>query len=115
MLKSPSLEKRDAACHGREPAWIIDAVARYKRWAQHWSARARRGDRTLEIVIAAVVDERAFYLIESDIGIRHGLAARVVVAGLRDYAARAAWTDARTREAWIADAQTVFALRPAKK
>ncbi len=115
MLKSPSLEKRDATYHGREPAWIIDAVARYKRWAQHWSARARRGDRTLEIVIAAVIDERAFYRIESDIGIRHGLAAQVVVAGLRDYAARAAWTDARTREAWIADAQTVFALRPAKK
>lgn len=114
MLKSPTLEKRDATYHGREPAFIIDAVARYKRWARHWSARARRGDRTLEIVIAAVIDERAFYLIEADIGMRHSLAARVVVAGLRDYAARAAWTDARTRDAWIADAQTLFALRPAE-
>jgi hypothetical protein len=112
MIKSPSLEKRDATYHGREPAWIIDAVARYKRWARHWSARARGGDRTLEIVIAAVIDERAFYLIEADLGMRHGLAARVAVAGLRDYAARAAWTDARTREAWIADAQALFALRP---
>jgi len=38
MIKPPSLEKRDATYSGREPVWIIDAVARYKRWARHWSA-----------------------------------------------------------------------------
>src|SRR5262249_23312365 len=41
MIRSPSLEKRDASYHGREPAWIIDAVSRYKRWARHWSQRAQ--------------------------------------------------------------------------
>jgi hypothetical protein len=87
LIKPPSLEKRDATYHGREAAWVIDAVTRYKRWAAHWSARARRGDRTLVIVIAAVVDERAFHAIEADVGIRHGHAARIVIAALRDYAA----------------------------
>jgi hypothetical protein len=112
MFKPPSFEKRDATTHhGREPVWIIDAVSRYKRWARHWSARARHGDRTLEVVIAAVVDERAFHAIEADVGIRHGVAARVVIAALRDYAARAGWTDARTADAWIAEAQALFARR----
>jgi len=111
MIKSPSLEKRDATYHGREPAWIIDAVSRYKRWARHWSQRARQGDRTLEIVIAAVIDERAFHAIEADVGIRHGMAARVVIAALRDYAARAGWTDRNTGEAWITEAEAIFVLR----
>ena len=111
MIKPPSLEKRDATYQGHEPGWIIDAVSRYKGWARHWSARAPGGDRTLEIVIAAVVDERAFHVIEADVGIRHGMAARAVIAGLRDYAARAGWTEARTGAAWIADAESVFALR----
>ncbi len=111
MIKSPSLEKRDAACHGREPVWVIDAVSRYKRWARYWSQRAQHGDRTLEILVAAVIDERAFYSIEADVGIRHGMAARVVIAALRDYAARAGWTDRNTGEAWIGRAEAMFALR----
>lgn len=110
-IKSPSLEKRDATYQSREPVWIIDAVSRYKQWARHWSQRARRGDRTLEIAIAAVIDERAFHTIEADIGIRHGLASRVVVAALRDYAARAGWTDRNTGEAWITQAEANFVLR----
>jgi hypothetical protein len=111
MIKSPSLEKRDATYHGNEPVWIIDAVSRYKRWARHWSQRACHGDRTLEILIAAVIDERAFHCIEADVGIRHGMAARVVIAGLRDYAARAAWTDRNTAQAWIREAESIFTLR----
>jgi hypothetical protein len=110
-IKPPSLERRDATCQGHEPVFVIDAVARYKRWAAHWSARAaRRGDRTLEIVIAAVIDERAFHTIEADLAIRHGVAARAVIAGLRDYAARAGWTDRRTAEAWFAAAEVAFPL-----
>jgi hypothetical protein len=115
MIKPPSLEKRDATHHGREPVRVIDAVCRYKRWAQHWSARSRHGDRTLAIVIAAVIDERAFHAIEADIGVRHGVAARVTIAALRDYAARAGWTDRRTADAWIAAAAEAFApRRPAR-
>jgi len=111
MIKPPSLEKRDATYHGREPVHVIDAVSRYKRWARHWSERARDGDRTLEIVIAAVIDERAFHVIEADIGIRHGVAARVVIAALRDYAARAGWTDRRIGETWIEAAASNFVRR----
>jgi hypothetical protein len=66
-----------------------------------------------EIVIAAVIDERALHGIEADLGIRHGVAARVVIAGLRDYAARAGWADRRTAQAWFDAAETMFTLRPA--
>jgi hypothetical protein len=111
MIKSPSLEKRDAAYHGREPVWVIDAVSRYKRWVHHWSRRAKHGDPTLEILVAAVIDERAFYAIEADVGIRHGMAARAVIAALRDYAARAGWTERNTGEAWIKEAEATFVLR----
>jgi hypothetical protein len=111
MIRSPSLEKRDASYQGREPFRIIDAVSRYKPWARHWSQRARLGDRTLEIIVAAIVDERAFHVIEADAGIRHGLAARVTIAGLRDYAARTGWTDRSTGEAWIREAEAMFTLR----
>jgi hypothetical protein len=111
MIKPPCLEKRDATYAGREPVFVIDAVSRYKQWARHWSARARHGDRTLEIVIAAVVDERSFHVIEADVGIRHGMAARVVIAALRDYAARAGWADRRTGDAWIAEAAALFVPR----
>jgi len=111
MIKSPSLEKRDAAYQSREPVRAVDAVARYKPWARYWSQRALLGDRTLEIIIAAVIDERAFHIIEADLGIRHGMAARATIAGLRDYAARAGWTDRNTGDAWIRDAEAIFKLR----
>jgi hypothetical protein len=114
MIKSPSLEKRDASYQGREPFRIIDAVSRYKPWARHWSQRARFGDRTLEIIIAAIVDERAFHVIEADSGLRHGVAARATIAGLRDYAARAGWADRHTGEAWVREAEAMFTLRPCK-
>jgi hypothetical protein len=110
-IKPPSLERRDATYHGGEPVFVIDAIARYKRWAAHWSARAHGGDRTLEIVISAVIDERAFHVIEADLAIRHGLAAGAVISGLRDYAARAGWTDRRTAQAWLEAAETAFPLR----
>jgi hypothetical protein len=111
MIKSPALEKRDAAHQGREPVRVIDAVSRYKPWARHWSQRARLGDRTLEIIVAAIIDERAFHIIEADASIRHGLAARVTIAGLRDYAARAGWTDRITGDTWIREAEAMFRLR----
>ncbi len=111
MIRSPSLEKRDASYQGREPMRVIDAVSRYKPWARHWSQRARLGDRMLEIIIAVIIDERAFHIIETDAGIRHGMAARVTIAGLRDYAARAGWADRNTGDIWIREAEAIFALR----
>jgi hypothetical protein len=111
-IKSPALERRDATYSGHEPVYVIDAVARYKRWAVYWSARAHRlGDRSLEVVIAAVINERAFHTIEADLAIRHGVAAPVVIAGLRDYAARAGWTDRRTAQTWLEAAETAFPVR----
>ena len=35
LIKPPCLERRDASHHGREPIFVIDAVSRYKHWANH--------------------------------------------------------------------------------
>ena len=69
---------------------------------------AKRGDKTLAILIDAVVDEWPLYVIEDKHGCRHGIARKAVVRGLRDYAARAGWVDATTRAQWLADAGNTF-------
>ena len=65
--KSPYNEKIDRGYVEYIPANIIDAVTRYKAFAGHWSKRRAWGDRTLEIVIAAVVDQRPLHLIEIEL------------------------------------------------
>ena len=70
---------------------------------------AKRGDKTLAILIDGVVDEWPLYVIEDRHGLRHGIARKAIVRGLRDYAARAGWVDATTRAQWLADAGTTFA------
>ena len=87
--KCPYSEKVDGGYVEYIPAKIIDAVARYKAWAAHWSKLRAWGDKTLEIVIAAVVDQRPFDNIEIDLGLYKEKAKAVTIAGLRDYAARA--------------------------
>jgi len=112
MLRAPSMEFRDRTSGTpTEPARMVDAHARYKAYAAYWSARARRGDRTLEIVIATVIDERSFRIIEQDLNIRNGKAEQATIWGLRDYAARADWCDKRLRTTWITTASEVFRLR----
>ena len=114
-LRAVTLERVDASGGGGDsPPRIIDAQRRYKAFAGHWSMMAKRGDRTLRILIDAVVDERPLRIVEDDLGIRHGLAAKAVVRGLRDYAARAGWVDPTTRAQWLADAGNTFhTLHPA--
>lgn len=98
-FKPLSMERRDPS-YGREhPSQVLDAIANYDRWAWYWSIRAKMGDPTLEIVIAAVVDERSLHQIDDDVRIKHGRSAKAVVCGLRDYAARSGWLEkARERE-----------------
>ncbi len=87
-----------------------EAQRRYREFARYWSHRAKLGDPTLSIVIAIVVDHQPFEAVEQETGVPPGKAAVAVVAGLRDYAARAGWVDARIAQQWIADAAAVFAL-----
>lgn len=107
-VKPQSMEKQDKGHGGNEPAALVDAQVRYRHWAQHWSMLAKRGDKTLEIIIAAVIDERGFDVIEGDIGLRHGTAKKAVIRGLRDYAVRAGWVRGRLGEQWKAEAGMTF-------
>lgn len=108
MIRPQTLERVDRSHRGFEPMAVTDAKARYKAWADHWSVLAKRGDRTLAVVIAVVVDERALSVIEADLGIRHGRARRALVRGLRDYAVRAGWIKGAVAEAWASAADESF-------
>jgi hypothetical protein len=114
MIRPVRMERQDRGYCGFEPAFIIDAQTRYRAFAEHWSRRAKRNDPTLAIVIAASVDERPFTAIDQDFRLRHGKAAAATVAGLRDYAARARWVDARLAQEWIEAAASIFPLRRRK-
>lgn len=109
MFKPLSMEKTSP---GRRRDWndkTSDAVERYRAFADHWSARKKQsGDKTLEILIAAVIDHRSFNVIEEDLSLRHGKAKTVTIRGLRDYAARAEWVDRRTAATWKQEAAQSF-------
>ncbi len=112
QMASGSWERVDRAHGDRTPAAILDAQKRWTPFARHWAMRRKRGDWTLEILIQAVVEEKPFYLIDEDIGLRHGKAKQVMSRGLRDYAARAGWVGGRLRELWIVAASNSFKLCP---
>jgi len=113
MIKPQELEKHDRSHSEHNPAKLVAAERRYREWSRHWSARARRGDPTLQIVFAAVIDERPLYLIDADCEIRRGKSRVALIAGLRDYAARAGWVEPRLSAQWIDAAEGVFVLRGA--
>jgi hypothetical protein len=114
MIKPQSLERTDKTNGLYEPTRQIDSVARYRAWANHWSARKRLGDRTLEIVIAVVIDEQPLRQIEEYQGLKHGRAGIIVSSGLRDYVARAGWAPKDMAGKWIVAAESNFVLRRAK-
>lgn len=102
------MERQDKGPGGHEPVAIVDAQRRYRNWANHWSRLRKRGDYTMEIVIGSVIDERAFKTIEEDIGLRHGIAKKATIRGLRDYAVRAAWVKGKLAAQWLAEAGCTF-------
>lgn len=109
MLRPRNMERTDRSHGGAEPTAVIDAQRRYRVWADHWTwKRKAHNDRTLEIVIAAVIDERSLASIDADIGRREGTASRATVRGLRDYAARAGWVRGKLAEKWRAEASNTF-------
>lgn len=114
LFRPVQMERQDGAHGNSERTALVDAVARYKSWAGIWSVRAKRGDPTLEIIIAAVIDERPLRAIEADLSIRNGAASRATAAGLRDYAARAGWAQGRASETWLVSSGGVFRLKRMK-
>lgn len=111
-FKPISLERRDRGGDTNWPAATIDAVRRYKTWADHWSDRKKRGDKSLPVTIAAIIDERSLTSIEADEHIRNGSAGTIVARMLRDYAARAGWVTGHLAVQWRAEAETSFRLDP---
>lgn len=107
----PKMERADKSHAGNEPPWFIDAYARYKAFGNHWSALQKLGDHTWRIVFDAVWDERPLHILESELGLKHGAAKKALIAGLRDYAARAGWVDKATASKWKDDASKVFRRR----
>jgi hypothetical protein len=103
-LKTMNLERIDRGSGRREPAVLIDTVARYMRWARHWALRATSGDQTFRVVRSAVIDRQSFNSLDRDIGVREGTAAKATVWGLRSYCAMAGWLDRSTTKAWEEEA-----------
>jgi hypothetical protein len=109
MFRPQQLERRDPTTRRADlPPRIASAVDRYGVWADHWSRRRKLGDPTLEIVVAAVVDERSMRSIAEDVGYRFDRIRSAIVCGLRDYASRAGWIDPRLAAKWEDDAARVF-------
>lgn len=111
-FKPISLERKDRGGDAHWPAATIDAVRRFQAWSTVWSERKKRGDKSLPICIAAVIDERSLSGIEDDEGIRNGSAGKIVARMLRDYAARAGWVTGHLAAQWKSEAQTSFRLDP---
>ena len=104
-LKTVNLERIDRGSGRREPAALVDAVARYMRWARLWAQRATSGDQTFRVVRSAVIEQQSFASLDRDIGVREGTAAKATVWGLRSYCAMAGWLDRKTAKAWEEEAE----------
>jgi hypothetical protein len=110
--KSPYSEKIDRGGYVEYfPVRIIDAVTRYKAFAKHWAKLRAWGDRTFEIVIAVVVDERPFDNIEVELNLYRGKAKMVAIAGLRDYAARSKMVPPQLAQQWMTAAAKQFHVK----
>lgn len=110
MVRSASIEKIDGRGRGGLP-WsvqVVKAVENYHKFANHWSARAKLGDPTLEIIISAVIDERQIRTIAEDLSFGHNRVRRALIAGLQDYAARAGFVTGGLATRWQAEAEAVF-------
>lgn len=111
-FKPISLERKDRGGDTNWPAATIDAVRRFQGWSDFWSERKKRGDKSLPICIAAVIDERSLSGIEDDEGIRNGSAGKIVARMLRDYSARAGWVTGHLALQWTTEALMSFRLDP---
>jgi hypothetical protein len=104
VLRSMDLERLDRGQGRREPASLVDIVARYMRWARVWAQRAASGDQTFRVVRGALIEQQSFNSLDCAIGVREGTAAKATVWGLRSYCAMAGWLDRSTQRAWEEEA-----------
>jgi hypothetical protein len=103
-LKAADLERVERGQGHREPALLVDTVARYMRWARLWAQRATSGDQTFRVVRGALIEQQSFSALDRAIGVREGTSAKATVWGLRSYCAMAGWLDRSTQKAWEEEA-----------
>lgn len=115
MLRGINYDRVDGGRQSNLP-WSVrlaGAVSRYQAWANIWSGRNKQyADPTLEIVIAAVIDERRIRGIAQDLCFRPAKIERAIICGLRDYAARADIAGGKHAQRWKDEAQREFAITP---
>lgn len=111
-IRGMVLERIDSSGGDRHiPIKALRSVRNYQRWATYWSERKKQySDPMLEIIIAAVIDERPVRTIGAELSFHHATIERALIAGLRDYAARMdpSPVDAKIGDQWIADAERKF-------
>ena len=110
FMKPLNMERVDG---GRgNPDWphaLAKIVGQYQDWANFWSDRRKQHlDYTLEITIAAVIDERHVRPIAEDMGFSERKVKDAIVGGLRDYAARTQSIDSSIAAKWRAAALLTF-------
>lgn len=104
-----NIDRVDCSPRGDAPGAPLKAVVRYQAWATHWSRRkALFCDPMLEIIVAVVIDERSIRATARDVERSHVAVERGVIAGLRDYAARANLVTGSMALRWIQEAEAVF-------
>lgn len=116
MSRGISLDRVDCGKASTGGAWSdrqATAVRNYQRFAEVWSDRAAQyRDKTLQIIISAVIDERSIRLISDDAHCSRLRAERALIWGLRDYAARAGLVPNKHLAAdWQGAAEQVFGWR----
>lgn len=116
MVRGISLERVDGGRSGGTSKSVrsMKIVARFQTWSDFWSRRHKLlADPMLEVVIAAVVEQRSIREISQDVERSPDRVKRGIVAGLRDYAARAGFVSSSvTAEAWSNAATKVFSSIP---
>ena len=111
MIRGASLEKIDRG-HGGDIPWPVQMareVKRFQDWSNYWSKRKKLyGDVMLEVIISVVIDQREVRNVGEDLGFGRHRIERAVIAGLRDYAARAEMVSPSEGERWKDAAGLVF-------
>lgn len=115
MVKGISFDRVDCSRGTSDlPLRVAGAVSRYQDWAKVWSQRnASYCDPTLEIVIAAVIDERPIRAIAADMGFRVQKVEKAIINGLRDYAAHIGVVTGHHAQIWRDKAAAEFVPTPA--
>ena len=115
MVKGQTFERVDSSprVDAPWPAIVARSIGHYQAFANHWSRRARAyGDPMLEIIVACVVFQRPVWDVADDVGYARRRVELALIAGLRDFAARAGLVTGALATEWIKFAEAVFVPRP---